>query len=290
MSRTTRGRLAAAAVLAACLAAAGCAGFPGSEPVSSTPPPPGVQDQLFKLQKDTARLLQEIEALETSLAENRSVTACAEAASRAEALERQVKTLEEQWLSTQRRLDEVLAEVRALRPAAGPVVATPLPGAATAPAAGSAPPPSGGEQTAAGAGGAAPGPATGSGSPSDLFNAAYSDYSRRHYELALVGFQAAYQADPRGPMADDSLYWTGETLYAMGRYSDAIGTYDALISAFPEGEKAPAAVLKKGLAQFEARDNAAAVATLQGLIRSHPNSDEARIAREHLRRRGVLPD
>lgn len=289
MTRAPGGAPAAGAVLLACLAAAGCAGFPGSEPASSTPPPPGIQDQLFKLQKDSARLLQQMDELEKALSEDRSLAACAEAASRAEALERQVKALEEQWLSTQRRLDEVLSEVRTLRPGATPVIVTPPAdtGSAAAVADGTSPgaeaPPPGGTEVR-------PGPPTGTGSPSDLFNAAYSDYSRRHYELALVGFQAAYQADPRGPMADDALYWTGETLYAMGRYVDAIGTYDALIEAFPSGEKTPAAMLKKGLAQFEARDNAAAVGTLQGLIERFPNSDEARIAREHLRRRGIVPD
>lgn len=282
-------RRAGAVPLALALAlAAGCAGFPGSEPISSTPPPPDVQDQLFKLQKDSARVLEQLDAIQRKSAD--PTTACAEAAARTETLEREMRVIEEQLLATQRRLDEVLAEVRALRPAAGPVL-----GPARPPESG-APPPAAGpaagaavSATTPSALAARPGPSTGTGSPTDLFNAAYSDYSRRHYELALAGFQAAFQADPTGPMADDALYWTGETLYAMGRYPDAVGAYDTLIESFPQGEKTPAALLKKGLAQFEAKDNAAAVATLQVLIRDHPNSDEARIAREHLRRRGALP-
>jgi tol-pal system protein YbgF len=265
--------------------AAGCAGFPGTEPASTAPLPPDVQEQLFKLQKDSARVLEQLEALQKKSTD--PTTACAEAAARTETLERTMRVVEEQLLATQRRLDELLAEVRGLRPGAAPVLnpnrpaegeAKPAPGAAGATAPAAAP-----------AAGARPGPATGTGSPTDLFNAAYSDYSRRHYELALAGFQAAHQADPTGPMADDALYWTGETLYAMGRYPDAVGAYDTLIETFPKGEKTPAALLKKGLAQFEAKDNAAAVATLQTLIREYPSSDEARIAREHLRRRGALP-
>jgi tol-pal system protein YbgF len=268
--------------------ATGCAGFPGAEPASTAPPPPDVQDQLFKLQKDSARILEQLDAVQKKAVD--PTTACAEAASRTETLEREMRVVEEQLLATQRRLDEVLAEVRGLRPGAAPVLnparpadgdarppaGSPADGAAPSPA--TSPPP-----------GERPGPPTGTGSPTDLFNAAYSDYSRRHYELALAGFQAAFQADPTGPMADDALYWTGETLYAMGRYPDAVGSYDTLIETFPRGEKTPAAMLKKGLAQFEAKDNAAAVATLQVLLREYPNSDEARIAREHLRRRGALP-
>ncbi len=286
-------RSAPAALALAVLLATGCAGFPGAEPASTAPPPPDVQDQLFKLQKDSARVLEQLEALQKKTAD--PTTACAEAASRTETLEREMRVVEEQLLATQRRLDEVLAELRSQRPGAPPVLnpARPADGEGR-PAAGAAgatggtaasPPPNSSSSPAA----ARPGPATGSGSPTDLFNAAYSDYSRRHYELALSGFQAAFQADPKGPMADDALYWTGETLYAMGRYADAVGAYDTLIESFPRGEKTPAALLKKGLAQFEAKDNAAAVATLQVLIRDYPNSDEARIAREHLRRRGALP-
>ena len=295
-----------AAVALAVALATGCAGFPGAEPASTAPPPPDVQDQLFKLQKDSARVLEQLDALQKKSVD--PTTACAEAATRTETLEREMRVIEEQLLATQRRLDEVLAEVRSQRPGAAPVLNP------ARPPEGEARPPGGGAAAAGAAGAAAasvaspapssspgspaappsaaatrPGPATGSGSPTDLFNAADSDYSRRHYELALSGFQAAFQADPKGPMADDALYWTGETLYAMGRYSDAVGAYDTLIESFPRGEKTPAALLKKGLAQFEAKDNAAAVATLQALIRDYPNSDEARIAREHLRRRGALP-
>jgi tol-pal system protein YbgF len=266
--------------------ATGCAGFPGTEPASTAPPPPDVQDQLFKLQKDSARVLEQLETLQKKATD--PTTACAEAASRTESLEREMRVVEEQLLATQRRLDEVLAEVRGLRPGAAPVLSPArTPEGEAKPPAGS---PSGSASSSAAASTAVrPGPPTGSGSPTDLFNAAYSDYSRRHYELALAGFQAAFQADPTGPVADDALYWTGEPLYAMGRYPDAVGAYDTLIETFPKGEKTPAAMLKKGLAQFEAKDNAAAVATLQVLIREYPNTDEARIAREHLRRRGALP-
>ena len=284
----TARRPALAALALGLALATGCAGFPGSEPTSTAPPPPDVQDQLFKLQKDSSRVLEQLDAMQKKATD--PTTACAEAAARTETLEREMRVVEEQLLATQRRLDEILAEVRGLRPGAAPVLnpARPAEGETKAPAgspAGGAAPSAAPQPPA----GARPGPPTGSGSPTDLFNAAYSDYSRRHYELALAGFQAAFQADPTGPMADDALYWTGETLYAMGRYPDAVGTYDTLIESFPRGEKTPAALLKKGLAQFEAKDNAAAVATLQDLIREYPNSDEARIAREHLRRRGALP-
>lgn len=278
----TARRPALAALVLGLALATGCAGFPGSEPASTSPPPPDVQDQLFKLQKDSARVLEQLDAMQKKTAD--PTTACAEAAARTETLEREMRVVEEQLLATQRRLDEILAEVRGLRPGAAPVLSP------ARPAEGEVKPLAGGPPEAdAPPAAARPGPPTGSGSPTDLFNAAYSDYSRRHYELALAGFQAAFQADPTGPMADDALYWTGETLYAMGRYPDAVGTYDTLIESFPRGEKTPAALLKKGLAQFEAKDNAAAVATLQELIRDYPSSDEARIAREHLRRRGALP-
>lgn len=254
-------------------AALGCA----SLPVPGGGPGDGaeIQAQLFKLQKDAARTLEKLEKIEAGGAATAAPNAtCAQAALKVEDLERQVKVLQEQILAGQRRLDEVLAEVRAGRRTAAPAPAAPSPE----------------EQPRAAENRPAATPSSPlSGSPENLFNAAYADYSRRHFDLALAGFEAVVRADPKGPLADDAQLWVGETLSAMGRTEEAVAAYDRLIQDYPTGDKVPAAFLKKGLAQFEARRTAEAVETLKTLILRWPDADEARIAREHFRRRGITP-
>ncbi|RMG49117.1 MAG: outer membrane protein assembly factor BamD [Acidobacteria bacterium] len=244
-----------------------------------------IHDQLFKLQKDTARLLKAVE--ESRAAPGGAAAAsCADAAERVENLELQIHAIQEQIAATQRRLDEVLVALRTMRGTpssawegnaggfgAGSVPQAPEAGPA---AAGAAEPP------------AAEAPA--GGSPTDLFNGAYADYSRGKFELALAGFEAALRADPSGPLADDAQYWIGETLYAMGRYREAADAFDAVITRYPEEDKLPAAHLKKGLALFEARETAAGVGELQYVIETWPDSDEARIAREYFKRKGIVAE
>ncbi|MBP7147144.1 MAG: tetratricopeptide repeat protein [Acidobacteria bacterium] len=239
---------------------------------------PEVQDQLFKLQKDTARLLDKLEKLEQSQGD-RSTAACAETVARMDALERQFRVLEEQLLAAQRQLDETLGEVRALRRSSAQPLA---PAQQPAPAgAAQLPPTSPGPVVTA--------PAPAGGSPNDLFNAAYADYSRRHFDLALAGFESALRVDPDGPMADDAQYWIGETLYAMNRPLDAVQAFDRLISGFAGSDKVPAAHLKKGLALLDARRTTDGAQELQMLVKRWPESAEARIAQEHMKRRGLLP-
>ncbi len=253
-------------LLAAALGAAGSAGCAtlgraGTEPATAAP---DVADQLFKIQKDTATLLDRTAALEQKLGGSQN-NACAEAAARAENLERQLRVLQEQSLATQQRLDAVVAEMRASRRPPAPVAASGVePGAKGAP------------------------PAPPAGSPEDLFNGAYADYSRGNYDLALAGFEAALRADPQGPLADDAQYWIGEALYAKGQYQDAANAFDKVISGWPTGDKLAVAHLKRGFSLFEAKRTADGVAELQRVIQTWPGSDEARLARDFLRRKGAL--
>ena len=73
----------------------------------------------------------------------------------------------------------------------------------------------------------------------------------------------------------------------MERYADAVDAFDRVIETYPDSDLVLRARLKKGLALFEARRTAEAVQVLQALISEQPDSDEARIAEQYLKRRGV---
>lgn len=265
----------AALTLVVMLGAQACA-TTGAGTGMSTRESSDIKDQLFKLQKDSARMLKKIEDLERG-DEGGSHAACAEAAARVQNVESQVIVLEEQILATQHRMDEALGELRTLRSLQGGAVWTtePVNEEQQWPSAENERPPS-----------RSPAPRL-EGAPEDLFNSAYADYSRGNYELALAGFEATHRSDPSGPLADDAQYWVGESLYALGRYVQSAEAFERVIQAYPGGDKLRASHLKKGLALFEARRANEGVTTLRYVIESWPSSDEARIAREYFRRKGI---
>lgn len=324
---------------------AGCATLGGPQTAPETKEA-DIADQLFKLQKDSAQLLDRISDVEKALSHPAPNAACAEAATRTQALERQLRALGEQLAANQRLLDEALSELRTLRrasgasaparpegasPAPAPTASTPAPEALAYPNAGPPvlPSPKASAVTPAGQrpatppappaayqpreepkadpgiigpvlppppAAAAPAPPSSPAqpqaagpqeSPQELFNRAYADYSRGQYDLALPGFAAALAADPGGPLADDAQYWLGETQYALGRYPEAAVAFDKVISGWPKGDKVAGARLKKGYALFEGKHQAEAMVEFERVIKDFPNSQEARLARDFLRRKGA---
>jgi len=246
-----------------------------------------IQDQLFKLQKDSARILTTIDAMREGGADEGVLATCAEAVTRMEEVERRMVALEEQTLATQRRLDETLSELRAIRRGGGGWNAG-YGGTGNAGATAGAWPEKPRTQEGSRPATPRPGAVSAGLAPEDLFNAAYADYSRGKYELALAGFEAARNADPTGPLATDAQHWVGETLFAMGRHLEAASAFDKVIAGDGTGRKVTSAHLKKGLALLEARRTTEGVMELQHVIDTWPDSDEARIAAEYFKRKGIV--
>ncbi|MFQ5700404.1 MAG: tetratricopeptide repeat protein [Acidobacteriota bacterium] len=119
------------------------------------------------------------------------------------------------------------------------------------------------------------------------FNTAYADYAKGNYELAMMGFSALVKDHPDHPLANDARYWIGECLYSQGRFSNAVAAFDRAIRSCPSCAKTPAALLKKGLSQMHAGQTARGVTTLQSLIQTNPDSEEARLAAEKLKQMGL---
>ncbi len=120
-----------------------------------------------------------------------------------------------------------------------------------------------------------------------LYNAAYADYSKGNYPLAISGFQEYAERFKNSGLADNALYWVGECHYSEGRFDQAIGAFDDLLEDFPETDRAASANLKKGLAYLEMNDIRKAVVQLQFVLENHGDTDEARMARDTLASLGV---
>lgn len=131
-------------------------------------------------------------------------------------------------------------------------------------------------------------PGGGSGAdPQALYNAAYNDYLKGSYDLALREFQEYLDNFPETDLADNATYWIGESYYRQRRFRQAVEQFDKVLERFPRSDKVPAATLKKGYAHLELGERSQGVVQLRHVIRQYPTSDEANLARQRLREIGV---
>jgi tol-pal system protein YbgF len=149
-----------------------------------------------------------------------------------------------------------------------------------------------GLQTAAGATPATtevtvPAPAVPTIDPIQTYQAAYRDYQRGNFDLAIAGFRDFLGASPNSDMADNASYWIAESLFSQKKYRDAIAQFDAVVNKYPKSEKVPGALLKKGYAYINVGERAQGVVQLQYVLHEHPKSQEASLARQRLRQLGI---
>jgi tol-pal system protein YbgF len=123
--------------------------------------------------------------------------------------------------------------------------------------------------------------------PRRLYDAAYDDYLRGAYDLALRGFQEFLDNFPAADLSDNAIYWMGESYYRQRRFRQAIDQFAAVLDRFGKSDKAPGALLKKGYAHLELGERPLGITALQSLVRRFPTSDEADLARRRLREIGV---
>jgi len=120
-------------------------------------------------------------------------------------------------------------------------------------------------------------------SPQEAYSVAYNDYLKGNYDLAVESFKLYRQQFPDSPLADNALYWIGECRYSQRKFEEAIDAFDELILAYPQGDKAAAAYLKKGLSFIELGRKPEALAALKLLVAKYPLEEEARIAQDKIR-------
>lgn len=123
------------------------------------------------------------------------------------------------------------------------------------------------------------------GNPDQLFAAAYADYSRGNYDLAISEFRMYVETYPTSEMADNAQYWIGECYYARRQFNEAIAEFDKVVANFSKGDKVPAARLKKGMAYAELGQHDLAKKEFDLIIRFHRHTTEAALARQQMEER-----
>ncbi len=120
------------------------------------------------------------------------------------------------------------------------------------------------------------------GNAEQLFAAAYSDYSRGNYELALSEFRQYVETYPGSELADNAQYWIGEIHLAQGKAPEAAAEFEKVKSVNPAGDKVSLALYKRGLILLESGNKEAAVAQLLDVLNDYSGSSEAALARQKL--------
>ncbi|MEA2465624.1 MAG: hypothetical protein QOJ98_3371 [Acidobacteriota bacterium] len=109
-------------------------------------------------------------------------------------------------------------------------------------------------------------------------------FGRGKHSEARRGFEAVFESDSGGDLADNALFWIGETYFAAGDLNNAVRYYTRVVNEYADQNKAPDAMFKTALAQAKTGDLALARRTLQQVIERYPYSSTASSAKAELQR------
>lgn len=163
------------------------------------------------------------------------------------------------------RLEQAQAEISSGPPSPSP--------AQSAPAPHHAPPPP-----------PAPSSAVAGAQMADAYRNAIVLFGRNRLAESRAAFQRVLDTDPHGELADNALFWIGETYYSAGQYPDAMRFYTRVTRDFPDQNKAPDAMFKLALAYERTSDLGLARKTLEEVIKRYPYSASAASAKAELKR------
>ena len=120
-----------------------------------------------------------------------------------------------------------------------------------------------------------------------LYNQGLSLYSGGQWDLSMQSFQEYLKYYKDTDRASNAQFYIGECYYSQKDYKQAIDAYDLCIEKYPAGNKAAAAQLHKGYSLLSLDQKTAGIRELRSLIQRFPESDEADLARQRLKKLGV---
>jgi TolA-binding protein len=132
--------------------------------------------------------------------------------------------------------------------------------------------------------------------PQDIYQAAYIDFSKGSYALAMAGFREFLRRFPEHSLAGNAQYWIGEAYFSQARAAanagqtervpqeleQAVQEFRKVLANYPRSEKAPTALYKEALALFDLKQPVVAQQRLEYLVANFPQAEETPLARERL--------
>jgi tol-pal system protein YbgF len=120
--------------------------------------------------------------------------------------------------------------------------------------------------------------------PKQVYDAAYLDLTKGKYDLAITGFSNYLKYFPETEQADNAQYWLGECYYAKKNYTKAAIEFHQVLEDYSTGDKVPSALYKLGLSLLEIKSVGQANKYFQELVDKYPNTEEAKLAKEKLKK------
>jgi tol-pal system protein YbgF len=228
-----------------------------------------IAQQTEQLLKSNATLVAKVDQMDERVANTQGII---------EQTNYRIDRLAQQLTQAQHDIEELKA--RAAAAAAAPVAVPPPTAPGTAATAAGSPTPAMSEVTV-------PAVATTGGNQMEVYQAAYRDYQRGNFDLAIAGFTDFLKQNPNSDLADNAAYWIGESLFSQKKFQEAIAQFDSVINKYPQSDKVPGALLKKGYAYINLGEKAQGIVQLQYVVHEHPSSQEASLARQRLKQLGV---
>jgi len=120
------------------------------------------------------------------------------------------------------------------------------------------------------------------GNAEQLFAAAYSDYSRGNFDLALSEFRQYVETFPSSELADNAQYWIAEILLAQRKTTEALAELEKVAQVNPQGDKTSLALFKRATLLLELGRKDEAVAQFLALVKDYAKTNEATLATQQL--------
>lgn len=111
------------------------------------------------------------------------------------------------------------------------------------------------------------------GTPKQQYEHAYNLLMKRELPEAESALKAFLEQHPKHELADNAIFWLGETYYARKNYQEAIRVYYDAYKAYPKGNKAPAVLLKLGMSLATIGEKESACSAYDELSSSHPKAN-----------------
>lgn len=143
-----------------------------------------------------------------------------------------------------------------------------------------APPPGGDREDDDPWGGAV---ASGDGQAEELFNTAITQYNRRNFTAARMGFEELVSGHPNSPLTPRARYYLASIKAEQGDIEEAIEAFLEIRQYHPGADAVPEALLRVGLLYLdEMDDQEEAREYFERVVESYPDSPAAEDARERL--------
>ncbi len=106
----------------------------------------------------------------------------------------------------------------------------------------------------------------------EQYDKAFSLLRQANYDEAEVAFKSFIDKNPKDKLLDNAKYWYAETFYVRSKFSEAAGAFADAYQQNPKGTKAPDSLLKLGLSLGALEKTQDACITLASLKKDYPNA------------------